>query len=139
MTEKDVMVGDWFRFRYTTISNREVVHTFRISQIENQLGQYYVWGDGFGRMCHPENLEPIPLTPKILGKNGFTRPNDRVRYFTESTDYYDVDIHEITDSIWCFEYQNCEAHFPPCLILIAHVHELQHALRLCGISKDITL
>lgn len=136
MTEKDVMVGDWFRFRYTTISNREVVHTFRISQIENQLGQYYVWGDGLGRMCHPENLEPVSLTQEILEKNGFKKEGS---WFIIEGDYYDVSIKEITDSIWRVKYCNTEFSALDCVLHIAFVHELQHALRLCGISKDITL
>lgn len=85
------------------------------------------------------NLEPIPLTPEILEKNGFERPDARSLYFTKSDDYFDVAIHEITDSIWYFEYQNCEFNLPPCSVLVAYVHELQHALRLCGIDKEIVL
>lgn len=145
MTEKDVMVGDWFRFRYATISNREVIHTFRISQIENQLGQYYVWGDGFGRMCHPENLEPIPLTAEILEKNGFKNVSvitvgiAKMRWVSEDTRTEitiwmdDTMPMEIVKNVYYEDEVSYTLPFPGC------VHELQHALRLCGISKDITL
>lgn len=136
MTEKDVMVGDWFRFRYTTISNREVVHTFRISQIENQLGQYYVWGDGFGRMCHPENLEPIPLTQEILEKNGFTK-SERYEVWKIIRDDYELRVTPWRVAVIFLEDGADKEEYsmprPKC------VHELQHFLKLAKLEKDITL
>lgn len=74
-------------------------------------------------------IEPIPLTPEILEKNGF-----RLEKFSgetmsgmwwESPEF--VIREDMRDSIgknnFKFEY----------------VHELQHALKLCGINKEITL
>lgn len=134
MTEKDIMIGDWFRFRYTTTSNREVVHTFRISQIENQLKQYYVWGEGFGRMCHPENLEPIPLTQEILEKNF-----NKKTFYGIFDDYFDFDIREYSDDVYIATYHCCEMGLPNQCIILSFVDELQHFLNHCGISKEIVL
>jgi hypothetical protein len=82
--------------------------------------------------CHFEwidKIRPIPLTPEILEKNGF-------RLDTYSGEFMsgkwwtrnDFVIHEsMNDSIGKnnFSYK--------------YVHQLQHALRLCGIEKEIIL
>lgn len=134
MKANELMVGDWFRFRYTT-DGRENVKTFRISQIENELGEYYVWGNGFGRMCFPERLEPIPLTPEILEKNFGEAINGG--YF-EGDEFYELFIIEVTDGTWIIKHDNIEfSNIPRQQVMVSYVHELQHALRLCGIEKEI--
>lgn len=81
-------------------------------------------------------LEPIPLTPEILEENGFKKEGS---WFIIEDDYYDVSIREITDSIWRVKYCNTEFSAFDSVLHIAFIHELQHALRLCGISKEIVL
>ena len=143
--EELLMIGDWFRFRYT-IDGREKVKTFRISQIENELGKYYVWGNGFGRMCYPDRLEPIPITPEILEKNGFSKLEHGwilkrigmeicVEFIAEK---WSLVIHN--------ELALKDEHGRADLVTFCHdwfkgfyVHELQHALRLVGIKKEIVL
>lgn len=140
MKENEVMIGDWFRFRYT-IDGKEIVHTFRISRIEDELGDYYVWGDGFGRMCYPKRLEPIPITPEILEKNGFEDVGDGIVQFFERPFYvwflsaqYELGIErEETSSLE--ELGTKRILDMPCI----YVHELQHALRLAGIDKEIII
>ena len=80
-----------------------------------------------------DNIEPIPLTAEILEKNGF--------------DYNDSLAEWATDS-FCIGFGH-EAfkeeldHFfvwvPNCEVALNYVHELQHALKLCGIDKNIEL
>lgn len=80
-------------------------------------------------------FEPIPLTPKILEKNGFETHQSGVRMFFEHDDYR-----------LCY-YLNSSNHFTSfnnidgSLVqkVIANVHQLQHALRLCGIDKEIVV
>lgn len=138
MKANELMIGDWFRFRYT-IDGREKVKTFRISQIENELGEYYVWGNGFGRMCFPERLEPIPLTPEILEKN--------LGVVERSSDGYKLVINrelilafhlKATLDFWIAQPSDWP-HFTYSLPLPRYVHELQHALRICGIDKEIMI
>lgn len=138
MKAKDLMIGDWFRFRYT-IDGREIVRTFRISQIENELGKYYVWGDGFGRMCYPERLEPIPITLDVLKKNGFENVGCEVYqcdvrpfYIWWESDRSRLGI-DIDNS---FDKENFDQMLR---IPVVYIHELQHALRLCGIDKEIVI
>lgn len=152
MKENEVMIGDWFRFRYT-IDGKEIVHTFRISRIEDELGEYYVWGDGFGRMCYPKRLEPIPITPEILEKNGFVmaeRDGVAVRYS------FATDLHKPTQTAIQFAFydggvsadtlfkcwtspKDCDGINDLHICDLKFVHELQHAIRLAGIDKEIII
>lgn len=86
----------------------------------------------------------IPITPEILEKNGFEKREVRIlagskTHYCIVDDYFELAINEYTDSIWEVEYTNIEAHFPLIRNLVGYVHELQHALRLCGIDKEIEL
>jgi len=89
--------------------------------------------------CADYELHPIPLTQEILEKNGFG--------FTRNDN---------TDSVWngWWIYKGLELATAclnrdekwPCFINIydsnikcEYVHQLQHALRLCGIEKEIVL
>lgn len=78
-----------------------------------------------------EYLAPIPLTIEILEKNGFEKDGS-VFYIAE--DYYDIEIKEYSDSIWVVLVTDNELGIPDSKFTISHVHELQHALRLCGLS-----
>lgn len=91
-----------------------------------------------------DNIFPISITPEILEKNGFTKStpppgiharcyeldNKKDRYNLTIADYnkykrllLDVD----SEDSECFNIK-CD-----------YVHELQHALRLCRINKEIEL
>lgn len=74
-------------------------------------------------------IEPIPITPEILEKNGFVENCGR---------WYNADAHmefEQYEDGWdrtinCGEYS---------VYFIKHVHQLQNAIRLAGIDKEIEL
>ena len=76
------------------------------------------------------SLKPIPLTPEILEKNGFVA----CQFWHE---YKDGNI-TIQACIPSIRMKN-----DPCELVIEggihYVHQLQHALRLCGIEKEITI
>ena len=96
----------------------------------------------------PDDLEPIPITPKILEKNGFKLKEEGETY-SEYVSVWD----EISIISFAFYKETlcgvdtlleCELGFAGGLDRIHHchikyVHQLQHALRLCGIKKEITL
>lgn len=131
MKEKDLMIGDW------------VLDGNAYAQVTS------ITCDGNIETTHNEhsNIElvnPIPLTPEILEKNGFTKStpppgiharcykldNKKDRYNLTIADYnkykrllLDVD----SEDSECFNIK-CD-----------YVHELQHALRLCRINKEIEL
>ena len=79
-------------------------------------------------------LDPIPLTPKILDKNGF-----QTDQFFSSLNIGKWMILCDTKRLTiinrdCSDEERCNMD-----INISYVHELQHALRLCGIDKTIEL
>jgi hypothetical protein len=77
-------------------------------------------------------FEPIPLTPEILKKNGFGGNKPKVKLILEDTRKLLYNIYEKELTI----YWNSQVVFrSPC----AYAHQLQHALRLCGIDKEIEL
>ena len=91
--------------------------------------------------------EPILLTPEILEKNGFNEPplemQRRVRFVVLCEEYQ---IRYSFNSYWFNIYKNAAAHaigYPTFICAfqerIKYVHELQHALRLCKVDKEIVL
>jgi hypothetical protein len=79
-----------------------------------------------------DEIKPIPITPEILEKIGFEKWDDGWYIY----DYENTDI----EIAWVGtilkisgEYVNLE------LPSVMYVHQLQHALRLCGIEIEIKL
>ena len=146
MKAEELMIGDWVK----------VFDGFkRITQIRNVSNKkefYSVWCDEWG--MYESDLEPIPLTAEILEKNGFHKQkwNDLVTEFVFATDlnqspqtviqftFYSKEIEGVRSllKMWTkskFGHGQNDVH----LCGIYYVHELQHALRLCGIDKEIIL
>lgn len=86
---------------------------------------------------HETQVEPIPLTPEILEKNFGSALNGC--YF-EGDEFYELMIHEVNDGTWIIKHDNIEfSNIPRQQVMVSYVHELQHALRLCGIKKEIVI
>ena len=86
--------------------------------------------DNGGIWC--EYLDPIPLTPEILEKNGWKHDFDEVYVWKDGAAHYiSIDLDGKTRiyvaNLYIFG------------MALGYVHELQHALRLCGIEKEIEL
>ena len=137
MKADELMIGDWLQ------------HTsgkyFQVTRID-------MWSDGSVHFTcgHPNLWEynnefsSIPITPEILEKNGFvkgdeisdTPPFDRDE---EGNMYYS---YKGEHKFWGW-WQPDNIYFIPTNAMgnieIKFVHELQHALRLCGIEKEIEL
>lgn len=132
MKANELMLGDWVYNNVADITFQVYPQFF--SQWHNQPEQ-------FKAIIHP-----IPLTPEILEKNGWKdisthtlkgcdtfrlRLNQRSFDYTltlKMRDYFRLDSYD--DRV----YTLCELNFG-----FKYVHQLQHALRLCGIEKEIEL
>ena len=91
-----------------------------------------------------EDINPIPLTLEILEKNGFIKSNS-------VSDIPPLDKDEDGNMYYSFKGENKfwgwwqpdNIFFIPANAMgnieIRYVHELQHALRICGIDKTIEL
>ena len=107
-----------------------------------------IWSRCIKKSTLAEELSPIPLTPQILEQNGFE--NDF--YEEESVaDYHTItfkgysikhNIGELDGYLitWCNGGINVTTDFNGCVQKdISYVHELQHALKVCKVKKEITL
>ena len=123
MKAEELMIGDWVICNH--YQDKPFYHQFGLGDF--MKGDYV--------FC-----EPIPLTPEVLEKNGFVFHHSDCAYFATvekqmasdgiETSYISVfsrNILEIKTSVSELKMQ-CE-----------YVHQLQHALRLCGIEKSIVV
>jgi len=127
LTAKDLMIGDWV---YRPDCYDKVVEIRK----DTILGS-----DPLRGLIPITDLQPIPLTAEVLEKNGIRNYSEISEYKVKTNEY----------EIWVIfdERQNCvhvekfDKYIPSVYHnVISYVHELQHALRLCGIDdKEIVL
>lgn len=125
MNATELMVGDYVIRKNVP---KEILIVDTIDSIRDIV---YLDLDGLGITEKIENIEPIPLTQKILGQNGFELQRDKSELGTLDTYWLGSElgafrIHRLNNGDYQFG-----------LAKIKYVHQLQHALRLCGIDKEI--
>lgn len=119
MRIEELSVGDW------------VHHTFyeenvQIARIYGDSERVLAERGKLSISCHLNHFEPIPLTPEILADNGFVYVGGGV------FSYEKVDLFYEDGKLYFAR----EAGYDK-LLCIEHTHQLQHALRLAGIEKEI--
>ena len=125
---RDLMVGDWVTNEHglpAQIINVDNLCAFTIfGGNEDDEGEPWVFDDSVKLPV------PIPLTPEILEKNGFTKVNSqRYDYGYPDTDCY-VKVNPKKNMIHV-NGRNANSN----LYSHSFVHELQRALRLCGLDE----
>ena len=125
----ELSVGDWVRYDRGT----DAVQIMGIYVRNNQ--ECVVMSDSYfpdGVIGFVECIKPIPLTPEILEKNGFSH-NGQKWYTPE---LFTLERWSkgwtIVIACSCGDYV-CE------VCTIKYVHQLQHALRLAGVGKEVVL
>lgn len=132
----ELMLGDLITFKDCQYDDKPTI--VKIVQI-NANGDALVSIDGddaLDEIAIDDEVVGIPLTPEILEKNGF---NDECAGTYGNDDAYFIPTYRGFDAgTW-------ETHIEPTEGIgdfsgkLRYVHELQHALRLCGIDKEIIL
>ena len=119
MEAKELMIGDWVR--------NDLGETQQVVELREEGVMLY-----YNDIYPYDDVQPIPLTTEILEKNGLTLslcgnhfPEDK-HYVLEIS----VDGGRIFWTINGHEYD---------IMCLRFVHKLQHALRLCGITKEIQI
>ena len=142
MKAKELMIGDW-----VCVTKNFTKKYHKIRALSNDEGSVLrgIYVNEYGVKNHsifsPNDTEPIPLTPEILEKNGFENIGDDTYQLEEKPCWFWVDF--FNHQYGCeydtstHEYEDDEHRLK--LYGIPSVHELQHALRLCGIEKEIEL
>lgn len=88
-----------------------------------------------------DEVHPIPLTPEILEKNGWCYNNEDEKFFPQTWVGVGLMLHDADDCCYRIvvtsDYDDEDTNNTP--FILRYVHELQHALKLCGIEKEIVL
>ena len=133
----DLSVGDWVQDNYDNY-----VKVAGIWQDGNLNYQVDILRDGRIGTVVPCNIHPIPITAEILEKNGLfrhERDDDNPElivlsnHFIMARTYTDVDWWRV--QIYDEEIAGEELFNG----IIYSVHQLQHAMRLAGVDKEINL
>ena len=125
---KELMVGDWVSDEYG--------YLLQVTFVSNG---YIGFHDDEENPCQLDDKynqpKPIPLTPEILEKNGFcfVKSSDRDTVWNGWWIYKGLEL-----GVCCLDRN---ANWPCCInitdsnVPCEYVHQLQHALRLCGLNE----
>lgn len=125
MKANELMVGDWVAYRRDF---PDKVDAIAIGGLSVHLEK-----DGWLRV---DDIQPVCLTPKILEKNGFSQDPLNGHIFVFDKNSGEVIYYEFGPK-YGLTIDNQSATIQD--LKIKHIHELQHALRLCRIDKEIEL
>jgi len=134
MKANELMCGDWVLYKGKPI---KIIGT----DDSQNIIYYYNEEDYTEYPIYASNIESIPLTPEILEKNGFTSKEDQYnhkKYFLLGKNEYNYDVYLDRLTILLVEEEYEPATYAYTCD-VNYVHELQHALKLYGIEKEIVL
>ena len=126
----EIMVGDWlwyqgqfnaFPLKVEQVTKRKV--GYHADSNENRM--YYL---------RLHEVQPIPITPEILERNGFEKVQNLLVLQWENGVYPSMIFVEYNPENYCLFINDMM--FPK---QVRFLHELHHILMDCGIEKEITL
>ena len=128
MKANELMVGDY------------LMHNgfpYRVIQIDGIVRDGWMIENG-----EEDCGEPIPLTPEILEKNGFKwllRDSKYITYCIKESTIHVTKYKVTGEWLICAGASGSATKRFVEVSCVNYVHELQHALKLCGIKKEIEL
>ncbi len=140
------MIGDWVDFYHPYEPEKKIVTRHRITDIYGSCLGGLVGISNRNNPVHVDHIEPIKITPEILEKNGFIR-DPLWHHCDKDLDNYSISVQlgyanrieyikiveKGKDNVIPSERTKMY------LTHIKYIHELQRALRLCGIENEIVL
>ena len=140
MKANELQIGDYVDYRGQVI---------KVTSLYDKGGSNEVgWSDKESVWVNADNVVPIPLITEILKKNGF-ETEDYVHFSIQGqSDILELLLVEVPFDGYYFDIVRTEKTINKCnqrcyidryFASIDYVHQLQHALRLCGIEKEIEL
>lgn len=144
MKVEELMIGDWVKHlgRQWRVIDIATTSHYPITLGEDYFEKCDHNGTRLLNKQQIEQVDPIPISGEILEQNGwkhFSKDNQKLDFHnTEHWLLYKCEAWRLNDNtILYFRIQY--DHHTQYVGKIQYVHELQHALRLCGIEKDIAL
>ena len=137
MKAQELMIGDWVKIK----GHLDYDKVQEIARDENM--QWYISFACSATLFRAYEFEPIPLTPEILEKNGWIQ----CKYETCKNLYEYKGLHlrhtmiKRSNGRWVANVDGIVEKFSDeymhsfLRINVFYVHELQHALRLCGLNE----
>lgn len=140
MKIEELSIGDWVMYR-----NRE----WQVCSLYQFTGEVGLWRKDSQICENVADLTPIPLTPEILEKNGWVKITEDMVW----AEHLNPKLAEIPT--WGLKigerpvpylvakmrdnnhFEITTANLELFRLKVEHVHQLQHALRLAGIEKEI--
>lgn len=142
MKSKDLMVGDFVRVNRDGLCiKKNTIVEIRAIDGDNKLEEIGLVGSAG---CMPKDkdqffggiwcdyLEPIPITQETLEKNF-----EKKVFYGMYDDFFDLEIREYYEGVYVVTYHYCEIPQTDQIVLVSFIHELQRAIRLFGIDKEI--
>ena len=133
MKANELMIGDWVKYTkkrdqyFQVIENPKTIYIRIENIIEEGVNEECRQGDSEWKEY--DEIEPIPLTEEILKANGFAR-KPLLKSWT-----IDGELELIEDSMGNTKLEYWFSVSDQYICPIHHVHELQNALRLCGLDE----
>lgn len=133
MKPEELQIGDWVKCRERDCGGHRVDY---ISEMDDEVGVD-------GEILNLNMIFPIPFTPEILEKNGFEGSPTGDLYIDKNLwDKYAIELFP-SEGLWLLRITDKTNRYSTGCnkinVYIKYLHELQHALRICGISKEIIL
>ena len=122
MKPEELMIGDWVMVAECVADAHFIYYPDKVESIRD--GLVGLESDELETII--ERITPIPLTAEILEKNGFKECANG----DWTNDNVDFILYIRKDGI--FRIQNTN-------MILPYISSFQHALRLCGIDKEITI
>ena len=143
MKTSELMIGDLIMYRGEPIM---------VYEIDDYYERINTEPDGYNAITCVEISEVMPIlpTPEILMKNGFEKTLDEddiecYRYYNRAADgYIKITLYDKGDGSWSVEIVNYDKFNDNEIrykneFSFLKIHQLQHALRLCEIDKEIKI
>lgn len=148
MKPEELMIGDWVNF-LIDIEGGDTDYDPKVAQYQPmKIVSLSSWYNNDGEVESAEGVindidqvKPIPLTPEILEQNGFEYYDNPVKSLMTNTingHYVEIRLDRKEMAIWYDYDENNDGVYSDCLFPLPYwLHDFQHALRLCGINKEI--
>lgn len=144
MKANELMIGDWVNFLIDIEGGdtendpyNEVYQPLQVGSISSLDDVSSVF---YGVTNDAAQLRPIPLTAEILEKNGFVEFIPHNWQIVIDNIMIEIREPEHNMAIWLDWNEHDTGTYASYIFPVPnYVHQLQHALRLCGINKEIEL
>lgn len=139
MKATEIMIGDWLWYQ-----GQFNAFPLKVEQVtKRKIGYHAEPGENRMHYLRLNEVQPIPITPEFLERNGLRHKEEYEKY-EWSEGYVEIwvilgDSGEEGEKQNVIHIEDGRRGIPKCHHnTIAFVHELQNALRLCKIEKEIT-